>query len=475
MMNEQHKVENVITAALERYVPVNPETETKIVVGLSGGADSVALLRGILNRKSSREMSIVPVAVHLNHGIRAQEAERDQKFVEKLCEELGVKLHVFHADIPAMAEEKGYTEEEAGRLERYRIFEEVRQSEGAFAVAVAHHADDNAETILMNLFRGCGLTGLSGMEPFSQSRRILRPLLSVHKSEILDYLESLGQAYVTDSTNLETDARRNAVRNVIFPAIRESGFEGFEERILREAGMFREIDDYLQGCADSFCDEHVVFDTEGGAARIDGAAMRNMPEVLKKYMVREVLARLNDNCRKDFATVHVEDVCSLEMKNVGKSVNLPFAMIAERTYDGIAIRRVQEAGSGHKVSWRMTTGILTQDEMSALPGKVNDRVGDLETEGPMVCYVDADRLECPVLRFRQSGDRIVLFEDGGDKSLKDFMIDEKIPRQMRDCWPVVMERDGSHSCVWVVAKRVSAGYKVSKDTKNIMKITVEKV
>lgn len=183
----------------------------KVLVALSGGADSVALLRLLHGQGGQTE------ALHCNFHLRGAESDRDEQFVAALCHRLDIPLHIHHFDTRTYAKERGISLEMAARELRYAWFEEERQALGADCIAVAHHRDDQAETVLLNLLRGTGLRGLAGMSP--ANGHIVRPLLRHSRQEILEYLESLGQDYVTDSTNLERDALRNRIRLDVMPLL----------------------------------------------------------------------------------------------------------------------------------------------------------------------------------------------------------------------------------------------------------------
>lgn len=184
-----------------------------ILVAVSGGADSVALLCMM------HEQGTDIAALHCNFHLRGEESERDERFVSDLCQKLHIPLHVKHFDTRSYAEELHISIEMAARELRYAWFEEKRQELGAEDIAVAHHRDDQAETVLLNLIRGTGLRGLSGMHP--RSGHIVRPLLNWSRQDILDYLSRIGQDFITDSTNLERDALRNRIRLDVMPLLRE--------------------------------------------------------------------------------------------------------------------------------------------------------------------------------------------------------------------------------------------------------------
>ena len=198
-----HKVENYIA----RHRLLTPGA--KVLVALSGGADSVALLIALMKLGYRCE------AVHCNFHLRGAESDRDEHFVQELCDSKGIRLNVTHFDTTAYAKENGISIEMAARELRYKLFEELRASSGAEAIAVAHHRDDSAETMLLNLIRGTGIKGLRGIRP--KNGYIVRPLLCVGRTDILEYLKWRGEEYVTDSSNLTCDYTRNKIRLELIP------------------------------------------------------------------------------------------------------------------------------------------------------------------------------------------------------------------------------------------------------------------
>lgn len=188
-----------------------PAPGTRVLVALSGGADSVALLLAL------RQLGYCCIAAHCNFHLRGEESMRDEQFVRDLCRDLGTQLEVTDFDVPARMAAKGISTEMACRELRYEWFEEVRQARQCHCIAVAHHSDDNAETLLLNLLRGTGLAGAAGIKPVNG--HIIRPLLCVSRHDIEEYLKSAHQGYVTDSTNAIADVKRNRLRNIVLPVI----------------------------------------------------------------------------------------------------------------------------------------------------------------------------------------------------------------------------------------------------------------
>lgn len=189
----------------------------RVLCALSGGADSVALL--VILKELSNKLGISLCAAHLNHGIRGKEADRDEKFCEKLCMELGIPFVSEKADVPAECKKSGEGLEECARRIRYAFLRKAEAELGCNKIATAHHADDNIETVLMHMIRGCSLRGLTGIEPVSYD--LIRPLLSVRKHELVSFLLEKGIDYVFDSTNNDLDSTRNLIRHKILPVIYE--------------------------------------------------------------------------------------------------------------------------------------------------------------------------------------------------------------------------------------------------------------
>lgn len=206
-MSLSHQTHNL----LETVRRALPDRSSRILAAVSGGADSVALLRAL-------EMSDVEtIAINCNFHLRGEESDRDSSFVRALCEKLDIPLIAVDFDVEAYKKERNISTEMACRDLRYDAFRRIKKEQNCDRIAVAHHLDDNVETILLNLFRGTGIEGLTGMKP--DNGEIIRPFLSLRRCQILNFLEEIGQDYVTDSTNLQSDFKRNFIRNELLPLI----------------------------------------------------------------------------------------------------------------------------------------------------------------------------------------------------------------------------------------------------------------
>ena len=455
-----------------------------VVVGVSGGADSVALLRVLCE---FHELTIK--VVHINHMIRGEEADRDEAFVTQLCEILGVSCTVYREDIPKMAREKHMTEEEAGRIFRYECFnkeaealknqlndesnnksKDTKDIDKAVRIAVAHNMDDLAETVLFNMVRGSSLLGLAGIKPVNG--RIIRPLLMTSRVEIEEYLGSLGQSYITDSTNLVEDYTRNKIRLSIIPQLREIN-DGATSHIVEIAKEARQLSKDINLEIDRDYYQEIKQESRGNIAdtfqrcEIDISVFQRLSSLAKGELVLSMMESICGR-RKDITRDHISLVSGLTGMESGKSVNLPYDMYAYRSYDKIVISknpRKSDAADSTKVNESASFGVI---ETEVIP---YDESLDLSKK-EYTKLIDYDKINfVPVLRTPESDDFIVVSQDGGSKKLSRFFTHSKVDREARISFPVVA--DGSE-IIWAVGLRLSERYKVTAGTKNVMRITYKK-
>ena len=433
----------------------------RIIVALSGGADSVCLLVVLNELKETLGISLK--AVHVHHGLRGEEADRDSAYAKELSRSLGVPFSSARVDAAGYAKEHRMSVEEAGRHLRYEIFEKERMEFGGNKIAVAHHADDQAETILYHLFRGTGLKGLGGIRPVRD--RIVRPLLSVGKEEILAYLKEKGISYCEDSTNSHTDYARNRIRNFLLPAIREQINPRVSENILHAGEMAAKADEYLEKQAEHFLKDWGTKTTDetGAVTAYAVGADRLLKEddIIKTYVLRAMIRSVRASM-KDITLTHVESVKALLSAQKGKQVDLPGKLLAVRISDGLWIKNKNQKES------------VDHSKNQPLPN-VDFRVfsykkGQEIPKNGYTKWFDYDKIKCTLsVRYRKSGDYMTL-AGGGRKTVKAFMIDEKVPREERDKIPLIA--DGSH-VLWVIGYRISEYYKITDDTHTVIQMQLD--
>ena len=484
-----------------------------VLAAVSGGADSVCLL--FLLHEVAAELGIRIFAFHMNHGIRGAEADRDEQFVAGFCERLKIPLTVAHEKVEKYAAEHGLSGEEAGRILRYRYLKETAEKYKCAKIAVAHHEDDDAETVLLNLFRGSGLAGLAGIRPVREN--IIRPLLCVSRKEIEEYLKSQELSWCEDSTNRENDYTRNRIRNDLLPWVTENINSRAAEHILAVSELAAQADMYFEMEAERILrksretrreeaerpqltkvwggeeEEPSREKSEGSAetnlamdTKISSEIFDAQPEILKTYIVRRMIVSAAGRAR-DITERHIRSVLELSGPGGGHTVDLPYGLKAVRGYETLEIVRNRGAGSPQHRSdpdrkperqAAFERRIRLENDMEAVLdiGGISVRLHIIprkkEPEIPKNQYTkwfDYDRINDGLsIRYRRNGDYLTL-SGGGKKKLRRYMIDEKIPENERDRIPVLA--DGDH-VLWVIGYRISDYYKITDETDRILEAEV---
>lgn len=337
-----------------------PESDAPIVVAVSGGPDSMALLhfwiewsRGAARAGDASARARRVVAAHVNHGLRGAASEEDEAFVRARAEEWGAEAVVLDAAIPANARTRaaaGAAVEAEARRARYTALREIAERAGADRVFTAHTADDQAETVLLRLVRGAGLRGLSGMAPLSRVQRIrvARPLLGVSREQVLEYLGRHAVPSRMDSTNAETAAARNYVRHEIVPRLQARLNPAVREALLRAGASFRDADAYFERRAGRVF-RRLLRESgrERGAKKIslDAPGLLLYPKLLRTYVFRRAVRELNGNLR-DVAAVHLRALHELALSHRGHVVHLPGGIRAERDRDRVTFESFSAAEDG---------------------------------------------------------------------------------------------------------------------------------
>jgi tRNA(Ile)-lysidine synthase len=311
-----------------------------LIVGVSGGPDSVALLDFLVRfraRTGTPRGEIV--AAHVNHGLRGEESEEDAAFVQDLARKLGVPFAIERID-PA-SDRRGESLEASARKLRYAALRRMAAAAETERLAVAHTADDQAETVLLRLIRGAGLTGLGGIRPRRKIHRleVVRPLLTTTRELVLEYLKRRDLPFRVDSSNLSTDPRRNFVRLELLPRIQTVN-PAIREALLREASMFREADAYLAAEAGRII-PGVVLARQPGKFELDAEGLLLYPKLLRKYVLRFVLQELNGDAL-DLSTAHIDALHALLTSQPGRSADIPMGITARRERGAVILTKQEK-------------------------------------------------------------------------------------------------------------------------------------
>lgn len=412
-------------------------------------------------RELAEEHGFFLTALHVNHGIRGEEAERDQRFVENLTMRWQVPLIVRKADVPAYAKHEKIGLELAARQMRQQFFAELHAAGTVDAVATAHHMEDNAESLLLHMARGSGLEGLAGIQP--QAGFFIRPFLGLHRGQIREYLRQRGQQWVEDSTNEDVNYSRNYVRHELLPRFGRMNPQAVEalNRLAAAAGSSL---DFLKQAAARVVGA-VQF--QEGEAQIDLAALTEVHEAVASQALRLILAQLGR--MQDVQQAHIEALLRLcRSGRTGALLHLGSGWQAQLSYGRLRLWReaaVQPEPFEQKLNLYGVTELPVGRMTAAPAGKRGAGSGWSE-------YLDEDRIPLnAVLRTRRPGDTFRPLHGMGSKKLKDYFMDLKLPRPERDCVPLLAE---GPRILWVIGHRLSQDVAVGEQTKRIVHLTYER-
>ena len=469
------------TAALLRRVSVSVRAKrlfqpgARILVAVSGGPDSVALLSLLAALAPSWQLSLW--AVHVNHGLRGTESQEDARFVSALCDQLGVRVIIEHADLSeAASRRKGLSLQELARDRRYAIVARVAEEVSADKVALGHTADDQAETLIMWVLRGSGTGGLAGI-PVARGSLFVRPLLEITRAEILEYLAVEGVAYRSDSSNASDLYLRNRVRHGLLPALKRFN-PGVVKVLMRQADILREEDWCLEQL--TAAQLTALSRTEpDGRILVDRDGLVALPLALQRRVVRALVRRMSGETRGPTFGAVKTVLERVVQGQSGSSITVQDALIA-REYDRIRFGPAprlpgsrEKAGGGEGTRLGAVIVDVPSSQMWAPTGQhIRLRVGTLPTDGSSAselnrcatCVVlDADRFTLPLLlRSWQPGDAFRPFGMGGRrKKLQDFFADLKVPREQRGRVPLLVAPEG---ILWVAGLRADQRFAATVST-----------
>ena len=399
-----------------------------VICAISGGADSVCLLHILKEIAPTRGFDLY--AVHFNHCLRGAESDRDELFVRELCRELNVELFCGSGDVKGYSWENGVGIEEAARILRYRFFEETAGNIPESRVATAHNADDNAETVLMNLTRGAGLKGLCGIPPVRDI--YIRPLLCMSREEINAYLETHGLEHVEDSSNAENIYTRNRLRHDVIPVLKGIN-PAFAGSVMETSDLIREDEKLL----DTLSQQAVPFEAdEAGRTVLDINKLKNSQYPLAARAVRRAAASLD--CYP--AAVHVRAVLELaDADTPSARTSLPGGVLVSREYDRLIFIREDENESLQEttVSWGKWTDVPGAG-IEIYFGSKEDEIGSCDE---VFLLSSKDICGQVTVRARRTGDRICLDRRQGGKTLKKLFIEKKIPVSRREHIPIITDNE----------------------------------
>lgn len=459
--------------------------DARIVVGVSGGPDSLALLHVLRALNRDHGYSLELHVAHLHHNLRGADADADAAFVAAAADDLALSCTIERCDVPALRVEDRGSLEAIGRRERYAFFERVCVQQQAKCIAVGHHADDNAETVLHRILRGTGVRGVAGIPPKRAVQRtsdvfVVRPLLVVTRGEIVRYLTDDGIAYRDDSTNDSLDGTRNRIRNELLPML-ESGYNPqVRDALLRLAEQSRWVDQYIRETVEKTFRSLIISRTDQELV-LNASALARKGRIVQAEIVRHAISRF-DVGEQDLTFGHLKNVTDLIADQAsGKQVTLPGGMTAQLIYNRLVIslptdepretiaeqvaihlpgrtilpvRRMEIDCSVHQVSADDIRERLHQSDQVLAR---HDRFEE---------WLDLDNIRPPLMvRSRQPGDRFWPLGAPGSKKLADFLSDTKVDPQERERVAVLCDQLGP---IWIIGHRIDERVKLTRLTREVL-------
>ena len=453
----------------------------KVLVAVSGGPDSIALLHVLLALKEKYDIRLG--VAHLDHGLRASSAAGDAAFVTSVCHHMGIPSHVEKTDIRYLHHQQGGSIEALGRKERYRFFSRIARKFGYNKTALGHHADDNAELVLMNLFRGSGLLGLSGIPPV-RNHGYIRPLIEQPRERIMRFLQDNRIDFVLDATNNDRQYLRNRIRHELIPELIHRYNPRLVDTLNRTAAIFRDEEDWLNRYSGRLFDDLAHKD----ATRVEISVSKLLKNhgAIQRRIVRTAIQHVKDNL-KSITLQHIDAVLKLCREGYpGQGLSLPRLIIRKQGEDRLSISRrpppitsrmhsdsvetapIYRTWVPHPDAGNPTVVVKEIGATLVLDAMPVDAMGSLTSAGQSSALFDMDKLTFPLLlRNTLPGDRFRPLGMQGTQKVKRFFINNKIPREIRRKTPVLISRD---AIVWVVGHRIDEGAKITQQTRNVLRI-----
>lgn len=452
--------ENVI-----KYNLINPKEN--IVAGISGGIDSVVLFDLLVRLTNFIDYNLY--VAHINHGVRGDEADRDEKFVEKLSQKYNIPFYSTKVDMNGYAREKKISSEEAGRILRYGFFRGKLNDIGGGKIAVAHNKNDQAETIMLRILRGTGIDGLRGMQFLSQD--IIRPMLNISRNEIEEYLITYSLDHVEDYTNVETIYQRNKIRLELFPYIEDNFNPNIVDSLYRLSKNAQIDSDALDEIAEKKYNL-LVKKADNNSIIIEGTLLNKEIPAIKSRIIRKAIFCLCDDII-DIEQKHIELVTELLEKNMtGKSLNIAKGIIARVSYGNLHIELAHKQKEAVVKEKELLLGKNIIDELRLELMIEEIDLKDINFNSINTKYFDYDKIEWPIiLRTRKESDIFYPLGLGGKKKLKKYFIDKKIPQEERDRTPLVCD---SNNIMWIIGYDISDIFKITNTTQRVLKMQYQK-
>ena len=427
--------------------------DDRIAVGVSGGADSMLLLWGLIDKQ--KQVGFYFEVIHVNHHIRGVSSDNDAKFVEDFCKKRKINYKVVDVNVKKLQKDEKYTLEESARIARYEAFNDIMKQDELNKLFLAHHKNDQAETILMHIFRGAGISGATGIK---NTEKIIRPLLNLTKTEILQLAKDYAIEYIQDESNADNGYSRNYIRNVIIPQI-EQVYPAVVENIALFGKRCEEIQNYILSMIDDSLIEY----------NKNEVLLKEQVFNLKGFIAREYIKKAFEKMGvfSDIESKHITMIFQLNQTQVNKEISLPHGMIAKKTYSGVKILKTSKKASQKLEFEFLKDGEFVFGDYCKIITKTIKPEDVVYGEG---LFVDINKISTnAVWRTRRLGDKFSKIGTGS-KKLNDYFTNNKIDFELRDKIPVLAVES---NVLVVMGDDVSENVKIDSMTEEVIKVNYE--
>ncbi len=470
------KLLQTVEETIAAYGMLKPKDS--VIIGVSGGPDSVALLHVLF--LIAPRFSLKLGVAHLNHCLRRNDSDKDAQFVELLAKKYDLSFYTHKTDVRKYRIDNKLSLEEAARRVRYTFLNNVASTMKYNKIAVGHHSDDNAELILMNIFRGSGTKGLSGIPPV-RDHKIIRPLITLNRSEIIDFLSQNKIDYITDASNTDTKYFRNRVRHDLIPLLKTAYNPKISDTLNRLSSIIRSEEEWIDDVVHPFY-EKTVLDVQKNYIILSVSMLNRYHPALKRRIIRMTIEKIKGDLRR-IRFVNINSAIGLLEKrpDYGK-VDLPDRIRIQRDRDALYVikeKRILRDVSekyGHSDTFAFEyqiekfESVLIREIGAAIKFTEirMEKVLDYRYTGQHTGFFDKETISFPmVIRNFRPGDAFKPLGVGGTQKLKKYFIDKKVPRNERIKCPILLSRG---KIIWVVGHRIDESVKVMPSTRNVLKV-----